>query len=225
MRSTTRTTTGAAFLAGPIVYLAGETIAAAAWKSPTYSYATNWISDLGSATSGVFQGRELSSPLHAVMNTGFIVQGLLFGVGAVLLSRSITGRMRRTTVIMGVLITVGYLLVGLFHGSLQAQQNGTLWLHFLGATFAIFGGNLLALLLGRHWRKTPGTRRVGLVSLVLGTVGLVAAAVLLLTFDAGLPSGLIERVSVYTIVLFQISVAVAALTSRSTTAGARLARA
>jgi len=224
MSSTNRTLTGAAFLAGPIIYLAGETIAAAAWKSPTYSYATNWISDLGSATSGVFQGRELSSPLHAVMNTGFIVQGLLFGVGAVLLSRWITG-MRRTTVIMGVLITVGYLLVGLFHGSLQAQQNGTLWLHFLGATFAIFGGNLLAVLLGRHWLKASGTRRLGLVSVVLGAAGLVAAVVLLLTFDAGLPSGLIERVSVYTIVLWQISVAVAALTSRSTTAGARVARA
>lgn len=220
MSSTTRTWTGVAFLAGPVVYLAGETIAALAWTSPAYSYARNWISDLGSATSGVFQGRELSSPLHAVMNTGFIVQGLLFGVGALLLSRSIMGRMRRTTVIMGVVITVGYLLVGLFHGSLQAQQNGTLWLHFTGATFAIFGGNLLAVLLGRHWTKTPGTRRLGVVSLVLGALGLLAAVVLLLTFDSGLPSGLIERVSVYTIVLFQISVAVATLTSRRSVAGA-----
>ena len=43
----------AAFLAGSAVYLAAEAIAASAWKQPPYSYADNWISDLGSATSGV----------------------------------------------------------------------------------------------------------------------------------------------------------------------------
>ena len=82
----------ATFILGPVIYLAAEAIAAAAWKSPTYSYADNWISDLGSATAGVFQGRELNSPLHVVMNTGFIVQGLLFGIATLLLSRTISGR-------------------------------------------------------------------------------------------------------------------------------------
>src|SRR3954469_19518592 len=112
--------TAAAFLLGPVVYLAAEAITAAAWNSPSYSYAQNWISDLGSATSGVFQGRELNSPLHVVMNTGFIVQGLLVGVAIVLLSRTIDGRTRRFTSVMGVVIAIGYILVGTFHGSLQA---------------------------------------------------------------------------------------------------------
>jgi hypothetical protein len=30
-----------------VVYLAAEAITAAGWKSPSYSYAQNWISDLG----------------------------------------------------------------------------------------------------------------------------------------------------------------------------------
>lgn len=115
----------ATFLLGPVIYLAGEAIAAAAWKSPTYSYADNWISDLGSATSGVFQGRELNSPQHVVMNTGFIVQGLLFGIGAVLLSRTFHGRLRTFTAVTGIVTMIGYILVGTFHGSLQAQENGT----------------------------------------------------------------------------------------------------
>jgi hypothetical protein len=63
-----RPLTAAAFLLGPVIYLAAEAIAAAAWKTPTYSYADNWISDLGSATAGVFQGRELNSPLHAAIS-------------------------------------------------------------------------------------------------------------------------------------------------------------
>ena len=210
-----RTLTAAAFLIGSVIYLAAEAIAASAWADPAYSYANNWISDLGSATAGVFQGRELNSPLNLVMNSGFIIQGLLFGLGVVLLSRMITGRTRTFTVVMGILATIGYILVGTFHGSLQAQQEGTLWLHFTGATLAILGANLLSLVLGIHWRRKPGTRVIGIASIIVGALGLIAMVTLLLTFGAGLPSGAIERTSVYTIVIWQVAVAVWLLRTRN----------
>ena len=203
----------ATFILGPALYLAAEAITAAAWKTPSYSYADNWISDLGSATAGVFQDRELNSPLHVVMNTGFIVQGILFGIAAMLLSRIINGRSRFTAV-TGIVTMIGYILVGTFHGSLQAQQNGTLPLHFTGATLAIVGGNVLALVLGLHWRKTPETRLIGLTSIIVGVFGLISVVVLFLTFDSGLPSGAIERGSVYTIVIWQLAVAAALLRGR-----------
>ena len=204
----------ATFLLGSAIYLAAEAITALAWKSPGYSYATNWISDLGSATAGVFQGRELNSPLHVVMNSGFVVQGLLFGIATVLLSRTMSGRSRTFTAVTGVVTMIGYILVGTFHGSLQAQQNGTLPLHFTGATLAIVGGNVLALVLGIHWRKTPETWLIGLVSIVVGAFGLASVVILFLTFGAGLPSGAIERCSVYTIVIWQLAVATTLLRSR-----------
>lgn len=141
------------------------------------------------------------------MNSGFIIQGILFGVATVLLSRTINGRPRPFTTAMGVLIAIGYVLVGTFHGSLQAQQDGTLPLHFTGATLAILGANLLAVRLGIYWRRTPATRRIGVISLALGTLGLIAGIVLCLTFNADVPSGLIERASVYTIVLWEFAVA------------------
>jgi hypothetical membrane protein len=215
--------TAAAFLLGPVVYLAAEAITAAAWKSPSYSYADNWISDLGSATAGVFQGRELDSPLHVVMNSGFIVQGLLFGIATVLLSRMISGRLRTFTAVTGVVTMIGYIIVGTFHGSLQAQQNGTLPLHFTGATLAILGGNVLALLMGIHWRKNRQTRLIGLVSIVAGAFGLASATALLFTFDSGLPSGAIERGSVYTIVIWQLAVGTALLRSRGNAGAPRVA--
>jgi hypothetical membrane protein len=148
-----RTLTAAALLTGSAVYLAAEAIAASAWKQPTYSYADNWISDLGSATAGVFRGRELNSPLHAVMNSGFLIQGLLFGLGALLLSRTLSGRIRTFTAVMAV------------------------------------------------------------VTIVVRSLGLVAVITLFLTFGAGLPSGAVERASVYTIVIWQVAVAVALLGS------------
>jgi len=204
----------AAFLVGSVVYLVAEAVAASAWKDPSYSYANNWISDLGSATAGVFQGRELNSPLNVVMNSGFIIQGLLFGLGVLLLSRTVSGRIRTFTVVMGVVSTVGYILVGTFHGSLQAQQDGTLPLHFTGATLAILGANVLSLVLGIHWRKTSETRVIGIASIVVGSIGLVAVITLFLTFGAGVPSGAIERASVYTIVIWQIIVGIALIRAR-----------
>jgi len=215
-----RSLAAAAFLVGSAIYLAAEAIAASAWKDPAYSYADNWISDLGSATSGVFQGRELNSPLNVVMNSGFIIQGLLFGLAVVLLSRTLTGRARIFAGVMGIVATIGYVLVGTFHGSLQAQQDGTLWLHFTGATLAILGANLLSLVLGLHWRKAPETRAIGITSIVVGSLGLVAMVTLLLTFGAGLPSGAIERTSVYTIVVWQVAVAIWLIRTRSTSIAA-----
>jgi hypothetical protein len=110
-----------------------------------------------------------------------------------------------------------------FHGSLQAQENGTLPLHFTGATLAIVGGNVLALVLGIHWRKSPETRLTGLVSIVVGAFGLASVVALFVTFDAGLPSGAIERGSVYTIVIWQLAVAAALLRGRDNFRAPRVA--
>ena len=52
-----------AFLVGGVTYLAAEAVAALGWTDRPYSYARNNISDLGIPDI---------SPLHAVMNTGFM---------------------------------------------------------------------------------------------------------------------------------------------------------
>lgn len=87
MKTQARIIAAAALLAGPVVYLTAEAISAAAWKNPTYSYTRDWISDLGSTTRGVFQSRLIDSPLHTVMNTGFILQGILYAAGTIALAR------------------------------------------------------------------------------------------------------------------------------------------
>jgi hypothetical membrane protein len=203
-----RRVVAALLTAGPIVYLAGEAISAAAWTDPAYSYAADWISDLGSTTGGVFQGRSIDSPLHDVMNAAFIVQGLLLAAAMVVLARALHGRLRRAVTAIGAAAGVGYLLLGVFHGSASAAADGTLALHFTGAALAILGGNVLALLLGIHWWRDPATRGLGHASAPLGALGLVATVVLLVTMGSGLPAGLIERIAVYPVVLWQLRVAV-----------------
>lgn len=86
------------FVLGGLQYLLAEKITALSWTTPFYSYVANYISDLGVAQCGVMpDGRDLCSPLHAVMNGGFMIEG-----GAVfyclLLAKTAVYGVRRDTV-------------------------------------------------------------------------------------------------------------------------------
>ncbi|MFD5513267.1 hypothetical protein ACFWIB_36740 [Streptomyces sp. NPDC127051] len=83
-------------------WVVAEAIAAAAWTDPAYSYATNYISDLGVPDCGTrFQGRDICSGLLSealvgvsartagVFERGGVYSWLVWGVvtGALLLAR------------------------------------------------------------------------------------------------------------------------------------------
>ena len=199
-------------LAG-VVYVTTEAVAAAAF--PGYSYATNYISDLGIPQVETFDGRAIDSPLHAVMNTGFVLHGVFF-VAAALLSAPVLGTMhRRAFLALAATHGVGIVLVGLVHGGQVNADNGLGAVHGIGATMAIVGGNLTAIVAGVAARRSDGLRRLGTVCVTLGVVGLLAALALVL--DSGsssvdvLPDGVWERLAVYTITVFELLLGVATL--------------
>lgn len=195
-----------ALLAGPALFLVCEAISAWAWRDPSYSYSRNWISDLGVPDPGTFQGRVINSPLAWVMNTGFALGGLALLLGVLAVTRGLRPRSTRVAaLVLGVAAATGYVLVGLTHTSTAAAADGTIVLHFTGAFLAILGGNTLALVLGVHWWRRPGTRSLGHAAALLGILGLLAATTLVLTATStSAPNGLIERVAVYTLLLFEI---------------------
>lgn len=201
-----------------MLFLICEAIAAWAWQEPTYSYARNWISDLGVPDPGTFQGRVIDSPLAWVMNTGFVLGGLALLLGVVAVTRRLSrGRTRTAARVLGLAASVGYALVGLTHTSTAAAADGTIVLHVVGAFLAILGGNTLALVVGVHWWRRPGTRSLGHAVAPLGVFGLLAAITLVLTATSTtVPNGLIERVSVYTLLLFEIRTGLHLATTRTT---------
>jgi hypothetical membrane protein len=91
----------AALVLGALVFAISETVVAGAWRTPGYSYSGNYISDLGNPQCGPYDGRVVCSPLHTLMNSAFIVQGVLLGAAAWLVGRALAGRSR------GVLLGVG----------------------------------------------------------------------------------------------------------------------
>ena len=199
-----RVSAAVAWLSAGLAYLTLEGIAAAAFR-PRYSYADNFISDLG-IPSG-------NSPLAWLMNTAFCLQGTLFLVGAILAVRAVEARKARLFVTLAAANAVGNLLIAAFHSGPAARADGTARVHAIGAVLAIVGGNA-AILAGS--RIVSGWHRK--VSVALGAFGLASFAlfVIELTASSSLPLGILERCSVYSITAWQLFTAAWLLSRRPT---------
>ncbi|MBO0983702.1 DUF998 domain-containing protein [Rathayibacter sp. SD072] len=199
---TPRRAAGVLFLLGATVYVGGEAIAAAAF--PGYSYAANYISDLGVPDVEVYQGRTIDSPLSVVMNAAFVLQGLLYLAAAML--AALPGRARPAFLGAAVAFAVGSALIGVVHGSAASAASGIGGLHVLGAALAIIGGNAASILAGVTARRSAP--RYAVTSIALGVLGL--AGLVLLRVDSGsasidlLPDGVWERIAVYAITAWQV---------------------
>ncbi|MDB5018618.1 MAG: hypothetical protein JWQ84_3450, partial [Mucilaginibacter sp.] len=89
-------------------YLLAEAVTALAWKNPVYNYAHNFISDLGVSGPAVqFQGRMINSPIYWLMNTGFIIEGILAVMAAFLLRYLLTGTWRIIIPVLAIIHGIG----------------------------------------------------------------------------------------------------------------------
>lgn len=170
----------ALWLAAGVAYLGLEALAASAY--PGYRYAGDVISTLGTP----------DSPLRWAMNTAFVVQGMLFCVGALLLT---TGRGPHKSILLVVVASanaVGNVVVA----TVPSGAPGLSWLHVAGAGLAVVGGNAAILVGARFVCAAPWYRAV---SALLGGAGLVG-----LTVFAATGSAAAERLSVYTIIGWQL---------------------
>lgn len=177
-----RRAAAACWIVAGCAYLALEAVAAAGFE-PRYGYGTQMISDLG---------RPGVSSLAPLMNTAFVVQGSLFLVAAILVSRSQTARSATAFVAFAVANAVGNVTVAIIHSGSP--------LHVAGAALAIFGGNA-AILAG--FGMVDDARWYRTASRSLAALGLTAFAAL-----AVAPIPVLERVSVYTIIAWQLLSAV-----------------
>ena len=181
------------WLVGAAVYLTAEVITATGVES--YSYLNDYISELG---------------VSGLMNRAFMLHGVLFLIGAVLVVRSVElGWTGRAFVVAAAVNALGNVGVGGFPSGTAA--------HVTGAGMAIIGGNV-AVILGALGSRSLGAaqwfRRAGVV---LGAVGLLCLAVLVIdgVNGASLPVGLVERGAVYPIIAWELLAGVTILRTRS----------
>ncbi|EIC86400.1 DUF998 domain-containing protein [Serratia sp. M24T3] len=187
------------FSLGGIQYLLAEKITALGWSNPAYFYSKNYISDLGIPLCGqTADGRDICSPLHAVMNSGFAIEGILFALACWLLSGVFNGRTRSLFILAGLLHGIGGVLIACFH---SGTASSGITLHQVGAVMAIGGGNLCLIAAAWLMHTKAGFGRYAWLTLFLGGVGLVC----MFSITSGkYPIGIIERASVYPITFWQI---------------------
>jgi hypothetical membrane protein len=159
----------AAFILGPAQFLLANVIVQLGWRTP-YSWADNNISDLGNVTCQLWgdDPTYVCSPLHLVMNTSAVVNGVLI-IAGILLTGVLWRSDWRTQIARVLLVGAagGFVLAGLFPADVNLN------LHVLGAFLIMGVGNLGLLLAGLADRGSPlATLRVLTVSVV--AVALVA---------------------------------------------------
>ncbi|MYR30417.1 MULTISPECIES: DUF998 domain-containing protein [unclassified Streptomyces] len=196
-----RRSAGRLLIAGPVIFLLAEFIAAMAWTHPAYSYTHHFISNLGVHGPSTLFGQYMYSPLSWVMNAGFFLFGLTILAGVVAL-RDLAGRGRWATLVPAAMLAVGGVLLALFPGSGEALKDGSGQYHSTGAFLGFIGGNVLAIVLGRRWERIGVSSRMGRALITVGVIGLVSmTAYLGLIVSAGDDAigiiGLIERGAVH----------------------------
>jgi hypothetical membrane protein len=214
---------------GPLVSWAAELVTAAAWQQPHYSPFYNWVSHLGlTGPSQVAFGQVGNSPLGAVMDTGWVLYGVLLIVSALLTFDLRAGARPIAIVVLAILSGVGVSLVGIFQGSNADVANGLIAFHQFGAQGVILAGNIMAIVVGASGARLGLGRGRGVASIVLGVVGLVAFPVFMADVFTGWAwnIGLFERAVIYPIMIGHVLLGSGLLAAgRSTSAGSPVGRA
>ena len=209
-----RSTTIAAIcwiLAG-IVYLLAEAITASAF--PHYSYAMNYISDLGVPDVEMLGDRAIDSPLHMVINMAFVVQGLLFAAASICMVRGSRLPLRLPIIVFALFHALGMVLIAVVNGGQHNNELGLGWIHLLGAFLAFFGGHLTAICFGISLLKDRSShlmrgRILGVISIVCGLIGILGIVMLQVDVRAVpgtlLPDGAWERIGMYAIIVWELT--------------------
>ncbi|QOD44085.1 DUF998 domain-containing protein [Clavibacter zhangzhiyongii] len=148
----TRIRWGATLWVLGLVAFPAQIVAAAMWPR-TYSWRTNFISDLGVTACEMFDvgtrvERYICSPAHALANGSTIVNGLLLTAGAVLLwsawPRRRTGRLAMALLMVGGLLValVGFLPWDVYpehHDAVALAQAAAQWVGMIVLVFALRG--------------------------------------------------------------------------------------
>lgn len=205
-----------AVLAGALCWVAGveffvaQAIAQAAW--PEYSMTGHDISLLGAATCRPLTGPATQafvacSPLHRVMNGGFILLGLLTLAGAVL-TRGAWPRSRTTDTALALVAigAFGPVAVGIW----PLDTNSVL--HAAGALLHFVFAGLGIMLLGVV--LLPRQRLLGLFSLICGLLSFVGFFLYVGGIYLGLGRGGMERVAGHSSTIWLVVIGAAILFAR-----------
>lgn len=185
------------------LYFVGEAWAAAGWEGRPYRWTVDAISELGVPETRYAGDEPFAATNHAVMNATFVATGLRTLLAGLVLTPFVPRRARRTVLGLVLAYGLGVVIVGLFPTGMPSTRSD---IHGVGAFLTIAGGSVLLLALAVS--LSAGYRRLAVLTAVLGLLSLGGTLGGVLQIGG---FGLVERIAVYPVLLWQVIVGVAVL--------------
>lgn len=171
-----------------VQYFISQPLVASRWTVP-FSLRHNTISDLANTACGIYSGRYVCSPWHALMNASFIMLGTTMFLGAALIYHEFRRSIWSCIGFIGMgLAGFGTLLVGVF------PENTDLRLHIFGALLPFLVGNISIGILGIVLRLP---KWLSTYSILTSLLTLTALLLLVTRHYGGLGIGGVERLTSY----------------------------
>lgn len=178
---------GYAFIIGSVYYLVAEAISATFFSdSILNTYIFHTISELGIPNG--------NSPLFWLMNSAFILIGLILIFGNFYKFKDYIIKNKAIFYILTFVTGLGVIIVGLIHGGNPLTSG----YHTLGAVMAILGGNILLVVISKSMNGFGYYQKI---TLILGTFGIILFWILFFSMQS-IYMPVFERLSVYTLILW-----------------------
>lgn len=178
---------GYAFIIGSLYYIMAEVISATFFNASFFNtYIFHTISELGIPNG--------NSPLFWLMNSAFILIGLVVIFGNIYGFKDFIVKNRAVFYVLTLVTGLGVIIVGLIHGGNPLTSG----YHALGAVMAILGGNVMLVAVSRSMAEFDRFQKV---TLTLGIAGLIAFWIMFFIMrNPFMP--VFERLSVYPLIIW-----------------------
>ena len=182
-----RKVAGITFIIGSLYYIIVEAISATQFNASIINtYLFHTISELGIPNG--------NSPLSWLMNSAFILIGLVMLFGSFYKFKDFIVKNNIAYYIFTVITALGVIIVGLIHGGNPLTSG----YHTIGAVMAILGGNILLVLVSRSMDEFSNYQKA---TLILGVIGLMAFWIMFFSMgNVYMPT--LERLSVYPLIVW-----------------------
>lgn len=182
-----RKVAGITFIIGSLYYIIAEAISATYFNASIFNtYLFHTISELGIPNG--------NSPLFWLMNSAFILIGLMMLFGSFYKFKDFIVKNNIAYYIFTVITALGVIIVGLIHGGNPLTSG----YHTIGAVMAILGGNILLVLVSRSMDEFSNYQKA---TLILGVIGLMAFWIMFFSMgNVYMPT--LERLSVYPLIVW-----------------------
>lgn len=178
---------GIVFTMGSLYYVLAEAISATFFNASFFNtYFFHTISELGIPNA--------NSPLFWLMNSAFILIGLILLFGNFYRLKDFIIKHKLICYTFTIITSLGVIIVGLVHGGNPLTSG----YHTLGAVMAILGGNILLVLISRSMDDFGTYQKL---TLILGIIGLIVFWVMFFNME-NVYMPVFERLSVYTLIIW-----------------------